>query len=111
MTDFGVTQTYGTRGLGGSDYHLYKFGAHADYNAPDVRQDLESILSDYKPDDIYTTGPYDEHPDHNTTYEFVKQAIQARKTADPSYAPTLHTTIVHWQDSWPGRARPTRRAT
>ncbi len=108
MTDFGVTQTYGTRGLGGSDYHLYKFGAHADYNAPDVRQDLESILSDYKPDDIYTTGPYDEHPDHNTTYEFVKQAIQARKTADPSYAPTLHTTMVHWQDSlaWPLPADP-----
>ena len=104
----GQSATYGAHGLGGSDYHFYKFGSHAAYNAADVLQDLESILTTYRPDDIYTTGELDSHPDHQATYWFVKDAILACEQADPTYHPTLHVTIVHWLDGteWPAPVNP-----
>ena len=55
--------------------------------------------------------PLDQHPDHNTTYKFVRAAPAARW---PPTAPTsrlCHTTFVHWQDSTRGRRRPTPDAT
>ena len=105
---FGVSATYGSRGLGRSDYHYYRFGNHAPYNGASVRQDLASVLVTYRPDDIYTTGPFDEHTDHAATYEFVRAAVVARMAADGSYAPTLHQTIVHWQGDlvWPAPTNP-----
>ena len=108
-TWFGQSSTYGDRGLGLSDYHFYRFGQHAAYNGANVLQDLDSILATYRPDDIYTIGPFDEHPDHQATYSFVRAALVARMASDPSYSPTLHTTIVHWQgdtDSWPAPTDP-----
>ena len=105
----GVYQTYGDRGLGRSDYHFYEFGTHAAYNRPNVLADLDSILSTYRPDDVYTTGELDIHSDHSTTYDFVKLALLDRMASDSTYRPILHSTIVHTDDQadWPAAMDPT----
>ena len=51
--------TYGDRGLGGSDYHTYRFGTPAAYNAPNVLRDLDLIMAKYRPDAVYTTSEFD----------------------------------------------------
>jgi LmbE family N-acetylglucosaminyl deacetylase len=107
-TIHGQARTYGSRGLGGSDYHLYRFGASAAYNGANVLEDLRAVLAAYRPDDIYTMSELDTHPDHQATYWFVKTAVLARKAADRSYRPALHKTIVHWRDDslWPAAMDP-----
>ena len=108
ITRFGQSTTYGARGLGRSDYHSYRFSAPAAYNGASVLQDLDAVLATYRPDDVYTTGPFDEHSDHEATYGFVRAALVARMAADGSYVPTLHPTIVHWQGDtgWPAPTAP-----
>ena len=100
--------TYGTRGLGGTDYHTYEFGHPAAYNGADVLQDLESIITTYRPTNVYTTSEFDSHPDHSATYFFVREALQQVMATDPTYSPTLHKTIVHWGDGseWPEPINP-----
>lgn len=106
------SQTYGSRGLGGSDYHTYKFGAPGLYNRANMLMDLESIISTYKPDHIVTVSEHDRHTDHSTTYELVKLATNAAIVANTGYKPTIHKTIV-WDHSpdmpavWPEPANPT----
>jgi LmbE family N-acetylglucosaminyl deacetylase len=108
VTSFGQSTTYGDRGLGSADYHFYRFGEHAFYNGANVLADLDAVLSQFRPDDIYTTGPFDAHGDHHSTYQFVKAAVAARMAADGTYSPTLHSTIVHWGDDsgWPAPMDP-----
>jgi LmbE family N-acetylglucosaminyl deacetylase len=105
---FGQSVTYGAHGLGSTDYHNFKFGSHASYNAANVVADLQAILATYRPDDIYTTSELDSHPDHQATYWFVKDALLAQEAADSTYHATLHKTIVHWLDdtSWPAPVDP-----
>jgi LmbE family N-acetylglucosaminyl deacetylase len=95
----GLSATYGDRGLGGTDYHLYRFGSHALYNRPNVLADLDAIQTAYRPDDIYTTSQYDAHWDHYTAYYFVQLALLRRVAADPSYHPTLHQAIIWTPDN------------
>ena len=97
-----------TEGLGGSDFHTYRFGMPAAYNAPNVVTDLDTILADYRPEDIYTTSEFDGHADHMATYAFVRQALVRRRLADPSYAPELHKTMVWSVEGWPAPIDPTR---
>jgi LmbE family N-acetylglucosaminyl deacetylase len=107
-TPEGQSTTYASHGLGRTDYHSYEFGSPATYNGAHVLQDLESILETYRPGAIYTTGPWDEHPDHSATYYLVREAIQAVMSDDPTNRPALHATIVHWHDDvWPEVADPT----
>ncbi|MFN8034693.1 MAG: PIG-L family deacetylase [Acidimicrobiia bacterium] len=108
-TAWGSSRTYGSAGLGGTDYHNYKFGSHADYTAENVVTDLQSILATYRPDDIYTTAESDRHSDHATTFAFVKEAALAAANADHTYAPTVHKTIVWTNDpfTWPAPKDPT----
>ena len=112
-----ISQTYGgPYGLGGSDYHTYHFGSPANYNGANVLQDLESIITTYRPDDIYTTSQFDMHQDHEATYDFVRMALLNRMAADPSYRPTLHQTIIWAADpadppAWPLPLDPTTAMT
>jgi LmbE family N-acetylglucosaminyl deacetylase len=104
----GISQTYGSRGLGGTDYHTYAFGFPAVYNGAHVIQDLEAIIAAYGPTDIYTTSPLDSHRDHAATYWFVRTALRNQMDADNSYHPALHKTIVHWGNDavWPAAMNP-----
>ena len=108
-TSYGQSTTYGARGLGGADYHYYKFGAHALYNGANVHQDLGSIIATYRPDDVYTVGELDAHGDHEATYQFVRGSLIADMASDATYRPTLHKTVVHWHGDirWPAAINPT----
>jgi LmbE family N-acetylglucosaminyl deacetylase len=76
-TPSGQGLTYGQRGLGGADYHFYKFGAHALYNRANMVLDFASILGTYRPDHIFTTGQYDWHTDHVTAYNVLQDALNS----------------------------------
>jgi LmbE family N-acetylglucosaminyl deacetylase len=100
--------TYGNRGLGSKDYHTYKFGSPAIYNKDNIVQDLASIITDFKPDHIFTLADFDQYPDHNTTYKFLQLALTAVRSSDPTYNPTIHKTCVWWTTtSWPNLIDPT----
>jgi len=100
--------TYGNRGLGSADYHFYKFGSHANYNRDNIVQDLESIITDFKPDHIFTLADFDQYPDHSTTYALMKLALTTAMTKDTTYNPTIHKTCVWWTStSWPNPIDPT----
>jgi LmbE family N-acetylglucosaminyl deacetylase len=104
--------TYGNRGLGGADYHTYRFGAPAAYNRANVVSDLEDLLSTWKPRHIFVTSEWDKHGDHATTYGLLQSALADVMASDPAWRPTVHKTIV-WSDSpgqphlWPEPAGPT----
>lgn len=90
----GQNQTYGSRGLGGSDYHRHQFGTAALYNSVNVLNDLKSIIANYRPDHILTASEADQHLDHSTTYRFVRQAMEEVMAQTADYRPTLHKTLV-----------------
>ena len=108
FTSFGQGTTYGSRGLGRSDYHTYRFGSPAPYNRPNIVSDLASVIATYRPDQIYTTSSADRHSDHASTYRYVKDALNQVRATDPTYAPVLNTTIIWSIDSsaWPTGADP-----
>ncbi len=107
-TPLGQSTTYGNRGLGRSDYHSYKFGRPAPYNLYYMVMDLAQIIRNYKPHHIITTAEFDQHADHSTTYYVLGLALQAALPGMPTYSPTVHKSLVHWQD-WPLPMDPTQR--
>jgi LmbE family N-acetylglucosaminyl deacetylase len=102
ITTFNRSATYGRHGLGGTDYHTYRFGMPGGYNRHDLLMDLQDLLNLLRPGQIYVTAPFDTHPDHRATYYLVKLALMAAHAAAPEYLPTLHKTVVHWNRlPWP----------
>jgi LmbE family N-acetylglucosaminyl deacetylase len=91
----GQTKTYGNRGLGNSDFHSYWYGAAGDYNRATILQDMQDLLLIARPDDIYTTSQYDDHPDHKATYLFVVSALQELQTQGSGFRTRLHESLVH----------------
>jgi LmbE family N-acetylglucosaminyl deacetylase len=91
----GQTQTYASRGLGGTDYHNYLNHVHGAYNQATVLSDVEAVLQNFKPDEIYTTASWDAHPDHQATGLFVAEAILALRKGGLSFSPKLYLTIIH----------------
>ncbi|MBD3869051.1 MAG: PIG-L family deacetylase, partial [Acidobacteria bacterium] len=108
-THNGQSETYGTRGLGGADYHTYRFGSAADYNRHNILTDLQDILVTYQPDHIYVTHEQENHSDHATTSILLVLALDQAILSVPGYNPTIHKTIV-WPDTtqeWPNATDPT----
>ena len=95
--------TYGNRGLGLTDYHNYRFGAHASYTRANILADLQDIISSYQPDHILVTSEFDTTTDHATTYSFVRLATTAVCNNTPGYNPVIHKTIIWWEAQywWP----------
>jgi LmbE family N-acetylglucosaminyl deacetylase len=105
-----ISKTYANRGLGSTDYHSYRFGAPASYNRPNILEDLEDIINTYLPSQIFVTSEFDAHSDHSTTYQLLKLALAAIHNSNPSYAPVINKTIVHWEvisnPAWPNTGDP-----
>lgn len=102
------TQTYGNPGIGVNDYHYTKYGVHGDYNRATLLGDLQSVISENMPDDIYTTALNDGHGDHSAVFLFTNEALINIKKSSPSYSPVVHSTIIHAQGgvddtTWPLR--------
>lgn len=103
--------TYGTRGHGRHDFHLSRFGVHALYTSEQAVSDLTLLLEQLRPTRVAVTHPNDTHPDHATTYTFVRRALERLE----SKAEILRG-LVHTGDCWPtgedasGRCLPGRIA-
>jgi LmbE family N-acetylglucosaminyl deacetylase len=91
----GFTRTYASEGLGRMDYHRYLSGASAPYNGFWVIEDLKTLFRTYKPQDVYVTSAYDDHPDHYVLNYFVGEALLSLIRSDATFQPTLHDAIVH----------------
>jgi LmbE family N-acetylglucosaminyl deacetylase len=91
----GRTQTYGYEGLGGTDYHTYIYGAPASYNGVFLMQDLQAVLRNYKPQDIYVTSAYDANLDHYALNFLVGEVVLSMMRSDTTFQPTVHEAIVH----------------
>lgn len=91
----GQTQTYANRGLGGVDYHTYLHGSPGPYNQQTVLSDIEAALQNLHPDEIYTTGLWDDHPDHQSTFTFVMNALLTLRKKGVALSPRVHETLIH----------------
>ena len=100
----GQTATYGNRGLGGMDYHKYKWGAHGSYTRATARSDFESLLTDYQPDEIYTHSDFEVHSDHQATAMFITDALASLRRKGINLQTKLYQSIV-WMPTdttnWP----------
>ena len=105
----GQTTTYGTRGLGSEDYHMYRFASHANYNGYNVILDLSTIINEFRPDHIFMPSAHDNNSDHATTNMLVNAALSSVVSGAPTYSPTIHIFIIWPPDpnSWPNPWDPT----
>src|SRR5438874_10825288 len=100
----GQTQTYGNRGLGGMDFHSYRFSSPGPYNRVTVQQDMRTLFQDYAPDEVYTVTNFDAHPDHQATALFVTDALVTVMRSGTALPTKLYQGLV-WPpsgDPWPG---------
>ena len=91
----GMTATYGAEGLGGYDFHSYKTGVAGNYNWATLMSDLQDILGRYRPSQIYTHSPADQHPDHRMTFTAVRDAVVSLMKSDPLFRPDEYITTIH----------------
>ncbi len=71
----------------------------APYCGQQVLADLHTLLDRVRPTLILSPGPFDTHPDHWATYNFVKLACEQRRL-DGRPTPSLLCYLVHRRD-WP----------
>jgi LmbE family N-acetylglucosaminyl deacetylase len=73
---------------------------HTDYNGLDLRREIMRVLADFRPTLVACTPPDDQHPDHCSTYYFVREALLGLKKKSPPIAPKLLTFMIHF-GQWP----------
>jgi LmbE family N-acetylglucosaminyl deacetylase len=95
----GRTMTYG---LAVTDYHTHAHGLPAAYTRQAALTDVEEVLRDSRPRQVYVTDPADKHRDHVATYSFVRDAMVALGLQSP-----LLTFVVHNGPGWPRPIGPT----
>ncbi len=71
-----------------------------DYCGQDLRREIERVISDFRPDLLATTPPEDQHPDHNATYYFVKEALIQLTKKHANYKPVVLAFLIHY-GQWP----------
>jgi LmbE family N-acetylglucosaminyl deacetylase len=102
----GATETYGGHGLGNQDFHSWLTGEPARYNSISIYNDVETLVRAFRPQHLYTSSRFDEHPEHRAVYYLLVRVVQSLGLDDGSYGPTLHTAIVHdvsrdsYEDFW-----------
>lgn len=101
----GQTATYADRGLGRTDYHRFLHGVAGPYTRSSVRGDMEALLTNYRPDEIYTHSDYEGHFDHQAVALFVTEALRTLQRSGANLSTKLYQTIV-WMP-WAGGATAT----
>ena len=76
------------------------FHPNAPYCGSQVLADVQRVLAAVTPDVILAPAPFDVHPDHWATYDFVRLALAEGYPGQESRAPRLYTYLVHRKD-WP----------
>jgi LmbE family N-acetylglucosaminyl deacetylase len=73
---------------------------NTEYNAEDLERAITRVLVDFRSTLLITTHPRDQHPDHYSTYFFVKETLNALEKQNPSWKPQLLTFLIHF-GQWP----------
>jgi LmbE family N-acetylglucosaminyl deacetylase len=71
----------------------------ARYRGADVRSELERVLGAFAPTLVVTVDPEDEHPDHCSTYIFLREALDAM-SARGHLRPRVLRYLIHY-GHWP----------
>jgi LmbE family N-acetylglucosaminyl deacetylase len=95
----GRTMTYGPVE---TDYHTLAHGRPAAYDYAAALADVEELLRKSKPRQVYVTDSADQHPDHQATYDLVRDAVAA-----VGFRGILLTFVVHSGPGWPWPPGPT----
>ncbi len=82
-----------------SPYHN-SYTPRAPYCGESLLRDVDKIIRETEPTDIYLPHPWDNHPDHYATYCFVAAAVEQLREEGYSKPVRLHTYLVHRGD-WP----------
>ncbi len=90
----GQTCTYGNRGLGGTDYHRYLTGVCAPYNRNNVASDLQALITNFRPDEIYTHSAFEGHADHQAIALFVLEALTSLRRSGSNLAIKLYQGFI-----------------
>jgi len=73
---------------------------HCDYTGHDLTTEIERVIAEFRPDLVATTPAEDQHPDHSSTYFFVKVALRHLNGKHPNLKPHLLTFMIHFEQ-WP----------
>lgn len=71
-----------------------------EYNGEDLKREIIRVLTDFRPTLIVTVHRRDQHPDHCSTYFFVRQAFNELAASSPLFHPYLFTFLIHF-GQWP----------
>ncbi|AKF04684.1 hypothetical protein DB32_001833 [Sandaracinus amylolyticus] len=97
----------GTCGTGATTYahdvHTALEGRPGVYVAENAIGDLATLLARDRPSDVYVSHPFDDHPDHATTYVLLRRAIERAMIDAP---PRVHRALVHAGGCWPNGSEP-----
>lgn len=89
--------TTASRGLGRVDEHTRRTGAPAPFTAEALTQDLQAVLLELSPRDVYLPHGIDDHPDHAMTYVYFRRALDRLEWAPRR----VHRAVVHAGRCWP----------
>jgi LmbE family N-acetylglucosaminyl deacetylase len=70
------------------------------YTGEGLRMEIERVISDFRPNMLATSAPEDTHPDHASTYYFVKQAWKHLSKEHPEFKPRWLIYLIHY-GQWP----------
>jgi LmbE family N-acetylglucosaminyl deacetylase len=73
---------------------------HCDYTGHDLAREIERVIAEFRPNLVATTPADDWHPDHNSTYFFVKEALGHLNGKHPNSKPHVLTFLIHFEQ-WP----------
>jgi LmbE family N-acetylglucosaminyl deacetylase len=76
------------------------FRPGAPYKGEEILADLEKILRDFKPTQIFVSHPADHHPDHAALYLFTRVALWDLQGEVPA---ALHPSLIHYPGWPPGK--------
>lgn len=98
----GQSATYGTRGLGGMDYHRYVHGTSGPYDRATLVGDVQDVIARFRPDEIYTVSAFDDHDDHQATALVILEAIVGLQRAGLELPVKLYQGMI-WAPGapWP----------
>jgi LmbE family N-acetylglucosaminyl deacetylase len=92
-------KTCGNKEEGLFEYHFLKNQVSADCTKFNIMQNLEELITLYKPTNIYTTSRFEDnmpnvsngHPDHHATFEF----LYSIKKTKPALNFILHHSLIY----------------
>lgn len=84
------------------DYHLLNYGTSAYYTGNNLRNDLRDYILAIRPESVYTTSEFENHPDHQSSLILTRDILSSL-SGEIGYHPVLCSTVIHGEDdsSWP----------